>query len=38
MTGNTAASGTKNVKITVLLKHLSNFWRTLETILINCEN
>ena len=32
-----AASNTKNVEITVLLKYLSNFWRTLEMPLINCE-
>ena len=29
--------GTKNVKIIVPLKYLSNFWRTLEMPLINCE-
>ena len=29
--------GTKNVKIKVPLKYLSNFWRSLETPLINCE-
>ena len=28
---------TKNVKIRVPLKYLSNFWRTLEMPLINCE-
>ena len=28
---------TKDVKITVLLKYLSTFWRTLEMSLINCE-
>ena len=28
---------TEDVKIAVLLKDLSNFWRTLETPLINCE-
>ena len=28
---------TKNVKIRVPLKYLSNFWRTLEVPLINCE-
>ena len=27
----------KDVKIMVLLKYLSNFWRTLEMLLINCE-
>ena len=29
--------GTKNVEIMVPLKYLSNFWRTLEMSLINCE-
>ena len=29
--------GRKNVKIRVPLKYLSNFWRTLEMPLINCE-
>ena len=28
---------TKNVQIMVPLKYLSNFWRTLEMPLINCE-
>ena len=28
---------TKNVEIVVPLKYLSNFWRTLEMPLINCE-
>ena len=38
ITGNTPASGnTKDVKIIVSLKYLSNFWRTLEIPLINCE-
>ena len=37
ITGNASAYGTKDVDITVLLKHLSNFWRTLEMPLINCE-
>ena len=32
-----AAGNTKNVEITVPLKYLSNFWRTLEIPLINCE-
>ena len=27
----------KNLKIAVLLKHLSNFWRSLDMALINCE-
>ena len=36
--GKTSAAGnTKNVKIAVPLKYLSNFWRTLEIPLINCE-
>ena len=30
-------STVKEVDIVVLLKHLSNFWRTLGTPLINCE-
>ena len=33
----TGNDGTKNVKIRVPLKYLSNFWRTLEMPLINCE-
>ena len=38
ITGNTSISNnTKDVKIAVLLKYLSNFWRTLEMPLINCE-
>ena len=32
-----ADSNTKNVEIIVPLKYLSNFWRTLEMLLINCE-
>ena len=36
LTGSTLADGyTNNVKIAVPLKYLSNFWRTLETPLIN---
>ena len=31
------SGGTKAVEIMVLLKYLSNFWRTLEMTLINCE-
>ena len=39
ITGKTpAADNTKNVEIAVALKYLSNFWRTLETPLINSEN
>ena len=38
ITENTPAAGnTKNVEIIVPLKYLSNFWRTLEIPLINCE-
>ena len=38
ITGKTPAAGNeKDVEIKAPLKHLSNFWRTLETLLINCE-
>ena len=38
MTGKTPAeSNTKDVEIIIPLKYLSNFWRTLEMLLINCE-
>ena len=38
MTGKIPADGnTKDVKIAVPLKYLSNFWRTLEMPLVNCE-
>ena len=37
ITGQTGDDGTKNVEIMVPLKYLSNFWRTLEMSLINCE-
>ena len=38
ITGNTPNNGnTKDVHITVRLKYLSNFWRTFEMPLINCE-
>ena len=38
ITGKTpAADNTKDVEIIVPLKYLSNFWRTLEMPLINCE-
>ena len=38
ITGKTPDDGnTKDVEIIVLLKYLSNFWRTLEMPLINCE-
>ena len=37
ITGKTSADGnTNDVKIVVPLKYLSNFWRTLEMLLINC--
>ena len=36
-TGQTGNNGTKDVEIMVPLKYLSNFWRTLEMPLINCE-
>ena len=35
--GRTGNNGTKNVKIRVPLKYLSDFWRFLEMILTNCE-
>ena len=37
ITGRTGKDGTKDVEIMVPLKYLSNFWRTLEVPLINCE-
>ena len=38
ITGKTPSNGnTKDVEIIVPLKYLSNFWRTLEMLLINCE-
>ena len=38
ITSKTSAVGnTKDVKIAVPLKYLSNFWRTFEMPLINCE-
>ena len=36
-TGEIGDDGTKDVEIMVPLKYLSNFWRTLEMPLINCE-
>ena len=36
-TGQTDDDGNKDVEIKVPLKYLSNFWRTLEMSLINCE-
>ena len=35
--GATAANGRKNFEIMVLLKYLSNFWKTFEMPSINCE-
>ena len=38
ITGTTPAAGNeKDVKIMISLKYLSNFWRTLEMLLSNCE-
>ena len=37
MTGQSGDDGTKNGEIMVPLKYLSNFWRTLEMPLINCQ-
>ena len=37
LTGKAGDNGTKNVEIMVPLKYLSNFWRTLEMPLTNCE-
>ena len=37
ITSQTGKNGTKNVEIMVPLKCLSNFWRTSEMSLINCE-
>ena len=35
--GATAAYGRKNFEIMVLLKYLSNFWKTIEMSSIDCE-
>ena len=37
ITSVTDANGKKNVEIMVPLRYLSNFWRNLEMLLINCE-
>ena len=37
ITGQTGNNGTKELEIMVLLKYLSNFWRTLENPLIKCK-
>ena len=30
-------AGTKETEVVIPLKHLSNFWRNLDILLINCE-
>ena len=35
--GETGNNGAKDVEIMVPLKYVSNFWRTLQMLLINCE-
>ena len=37
MAGQIGDDGTKNIEIMAPLKHLSDFWRTLEMPLINCK-
>ena len=37
MIGSTGNDGIKTVQIIVALKYLSNFWKTLEMLLNNCE-
>ena len=37
MSGQIGNNGTRDVETMVPLKYLSNFWRTLEMLLINCE-
>ena len=37
ITASTGDNGTKTVQIMLQLKYLSNFWRTLGMIFINCE-
>ena len=37
ITCKTENNGTKDVQLMVTLKYLSNFWRTLEMLLFNCE-
>ena len=38
ITGKTLEAGnTKDVEIIIPLKYLSNFWRSLEMLLLNCE-
>ena len=38
LTEETDKNDTKDVEMIVLFKHLSNFWRTLEMLLLSCEN
>ena len=38
MTGQTGNGATNDTEIMVPLKYLSNFWRTLQLLLINCES
>ena len=37
LVGRIGKNGRKDAKMRVPLKHLSNFWRTIEMPLINCE-
>ena len=37
ITGQAENCSTKNIEVIVPLKYLSNFWRTFEMLLINCE-
>ena len=37
MTGQTGDDGTEDIEIMATLKYISNFWRTLEMSLSNCE-
>ena len=37
ITGQAVYDNTKNVEKMIILKYSSNFWRSLETLLINCE-
>ena len=37
LTGQTGDNGTKNVEIMVPLKNMSDLWRTLGMVLVNCE-
>ena len=37
MTSQTGNDGTKNIEIMVPIRYSSNFWKTLEMPLINCE-